>query len=263
MKMVQEIIEKVKEEAEGSKGSYLPLSVWEKQGFDPKLIQQRSTEKTREWNESLGVMTYQVKIHETRVEDIKRRISRTEVGDFARRTMARRSSSPRPPTEATGKGGATAGESKQDKPKEEGEEAATSTPKKWPKASGKPKPKEVEPKAKGPSDAVLRKTAASAVSMTTTALISVTADLADSLCDKVHPNIKQQAEDAKKELQIMQKSAEAALKAKDISGKGWHFTPKEVAAQMKPHIDACSLLSTILTALRQDARRKLVSSLEA
>ena len=149
---------------------------------------------------------YQVKIHDTMDNDIKRR-TRTEVGDFA---LQRRSSSPSPPKEATGKGGVTGGSKEGEAAGKEvkAEEEGVTTPKK-PKPMAKAEPK-------GPSDAVLRKSAGLQLSVTTA---SVTADLAD-VREKVHPNIKMQAEEAKKELQGMQKAAEAALKAKDISGKG-------------------------------------------
>ena len=246
--MVQEILEKIREESDGQAGRFVPLSVWAAQGFDPAKIQANSTEKTKEWNATLGEWCYQVKIHETMENDIKRRTSRAEVGDFARRTMQRRSSSPRPPTEATGKGGVTGGSKEAEAGGKDvkGEDEGVATP--------KPKPKQ---KAKaGPSDAVLRKSAGLQVSVTTTAIISVTGDLADPLCQKVHPNIKAQAEEAKQELQAMQKAAEAALKSKDICAKGFTRSTKEVMANVRPHIDACSLLSTMLTALRQDARRK-------
>ena len=248
--MVQEILEKIREESDGQAGRFVQLSVWAAQGFDPAKIQANSTEKTKEWSATLGEWCYKVKIHETMENDIKRRTSRAEVGDFARRTMQRRSSSPRPPTEATGKGGVTGGSKEGEAAGKEvkAEKEGVTTPKK-PKPMAKAEPK-------GPSDAVLRKSAGLQVSVTTTAIISVTGDLADPLCQKVHPNIKAQAEEAKQELQAMQKAAEAALKSKDICAKGFTRSTKEVMANVRPHIDACSLLSTMLTALRQDARRK-------
>ena len=236
VKAMDEVLEKIKENADGQLGDFKPLGVWATLGYDAKAIEANATPENVEWNKSMGAWTYRVLIHRTRSDDIARRTSTANVGNFARRQVKRRRSE-----ESTGGGGGdgTGG----------GEVA---TPNAKPEAKPKPKPKV------GPSKEALRRVAGGILGKVTPALIGITGDLKDPLANKVHPNIKKDAEAAKAKLEAIKADAEKAMSAPDPLKMIPCQLSKEAPALLKPHMDNIALFASMLTTLRQQDKKQYV-----
>ena len=104
----------------------------------------------------------------------------------------------------------------------------------------------------------LRKVAGGLVGKIIPAIIGITADLKDPLADKVHPNIKKDAEAAKAKLEAIKADAEKAMSAPDPLKMIPCQSSKEVPALLKPHMDNIALFASMLTTLRQQDKKQYV-----
>ena len=245
-KHVEEYIEKISEEKDKMAGDFLPLSVWAAKGFDAKLIEENSTEATREWNPTLGVVCYKTKLHKTSEAEIKKRCSRAKVGNFAAREIARQHSSPRRDSKKDSRG------------EDSGDQGAAALPSNPGGQTHSPKPKDDPDKKKqkkGPTNDAVRKLAGLQLSKCSPALISVHGDLNDELANSVHPTIRKKAADAEKQLQGFRESAEKAMRDTNPSKFVTETCSKDILQKLKEPLEACALMASMLAALRQSKAR--------